>query len=61
LIYGGNKMEKTNLREIYKCEICGNVIEVVHEGAVALVCCGEPMKKMVAKTEDSAKKNTFLM
>ncbi len=30
--------------EIYKCEICGNIIEVLHEGAGELVCCGQPMK-----------------
>ena len=42
----------TQLRELYKCEICGNVTEVVHEGAPALVCCGEDMKKLTAATED---------
>ena len=43
----------TQLRELYKCEICDNVTEVVHEGAPALVCCGEDMKKLEAKTEDT--------
>ncbi|VVB79902.1 Superoxide reductase [uncultured archaeon] len=33
----------TKLREIYKCEVCGNIVEVVHEGAGTLVCCGKPM------------------
>jgi superoxide reductase len=42
----------TKLREIYKCMICGNVIEVVHEGAPSLVCCGQPMNKLEAKTKD---------
>ena len=30
-------------RKIYKCEICGNIVEVLHEGAGALVCCSLPM------------------
>ncbi len=35
----------TKIREIYRCQICGNVVEVVNPGAV-LSCCGEPMKLM---------------
>ncbi len=31
----------TNIMEIYKCEICGNIVEVLHEGAGELVCCGK--------------------
>ncbi|MFW5998980.1 MAG: desulfoferrodoxin [Bacillota bacterium] len=42
----------TELREIYKCEICGNVVEVLQTGAGILVCCGEDMVKLEAKTED---------
>lgn len=45
----------TALRELYKCEVCGNVVEVAHEGAPALVCCGQPMKKLEAKTADEGK------
>ena len=41
-------------RGIYKCEICGNIVEVLHEGIGALVCCGEEMKLMEEKTEDSS-------
>ena len=40
------------LNNIYKCEICGNVIEVVHAGKPALVCCGQDMKLMEAQTAD---------
>jgi len=43
----------TELREIYYCEICGNVVEVLNEGAPSLVCCGKPMVKLEAKKEDS--------
>ena len=42
----------TQLRELYRCEVCGNIVEVAHEGASALVCCGKPMIKLEAKTED---------
>lgn len=41
------------LREIYKCETCGNIVEVIHPGAGALVCCGEEMVLLDEKTEDS--------
>ena len=40
--------------EIYKCNICGNIVEVLHGGVGELVCCGEPMEKLEAKTEDSS-------
>ena len=39
----------TKIREIYRCQICGNVVEVVNPGAV-LSCCGEPMKLMKENT-----------
>jgi superoxide reductase len=44
----------TKLHNVYKCEICGNVIEVVHPGAPALVCCGQEMNLMEEKTADSS-------
>ncbi len=44
----------TQLREIYYCEKCGNVVEIMNEGAPALVCCGIPMVKLEAKTEDAS-------
>ncbi len=45
----------TKLLEIYKCELCGNIIEVVHTGAGELVCCNKPMKNMIAGTVDASK------
>lgn len=42
----------TQKKQIYKCNICGNIVEVLHEGAGQLVCCGQPMELMVEKTED---------
>ena len=41
--------------EIYKCELCGNIIEVLHGGAGELVCCGQPMKQFTENTVDAAK------
>ncbi len=41
--------------EIYKCDACGTIVEVIHPGGGELVCCGEPMKKMVENTVDAAK------
>jgi superoxide reductase len=41
--------------EIYKCELCGNIVEVVHGGAGELVCCGQPMKRFVENTVDAAR------
>lgn len=40
--------------EIYKCMVCGNIVEVTHGGDGELVCCGEPMKKMTENTTDAA-------
>lgn len=40
---------------IYKCEICGNIVEVLHEGKGELVCCGQPMKQYKENTVDAAK------
>ena len=45
----------TQLNQIYKCEICGNMVEVLHTGAGELVCCGEPMKLLDENTVDAAK------
>jgi len=43
----------TIIREIYKCNICGNIVEVLHAGVGELVCCGEPMELLKEKTQDS--------
>ena len=44
-----------NKLEIYKCQKCGIIVEVLHEGAGQLVCCGEPMVKLTVNTVDAAK------
>ena len=45
----------TKRLQIYKCEVCGNIVEVLHEGKGELVCCGQPMKVFTANTVDAAK------
>ncbi|MEW9096381.1 MAG: desulfoferrodoxin [Clostridiaceae bacterium] len=45
----------TELRQIYKCEICGNIVEVVHPAGGTLVCCGKPMTLKKENTTDGAK------
>ncbi|OQX07183.1 MAG: desulfoferrodoxin [Desulfobacteraceae bacterium IS3] len=41
--------------QVYKCEVCGNIIEVLHGGKGQLVCCGKPMVMMSENTVDAAK------
>ncbi|HEY9160250.1 MAG TPA: desulfoferrodoxin [Desulfomonilia bacterium] len=41
--------------EIYKCELCGNIVEVLHEGKGELVCCHQSMKLITENTVDAAK------
>ena len=41
--------------QIYKCMVCGNIVEVLHAGAGELVCCGKPMEKLAAKTAEQGK------
>lgn len=41
--------------QVYKCELCGNIVEVLHGGVGELVCCDEPMKLMTENTTDAAK------
>jgi superoxide reductase len=39
---------------VYKCEVCGNIVEVLFEGVGELHCCGQPMKLMKENTVDAA-------
>ncbi|MBE7706906.1 MAG: desulfoferrodoxin [Cyanobacteria bacterium SIG30] len=43
----------THKLELYRCDICGNLIEVILPGAGALVCCEEEMELLTPKTQDS--------
>ena len=40
--------------QVYKCDLCGNIVEVLHGGAGELVCCGQPMKLFTENTVDAA-------
>jgi len=42
----------TEKNQVWKCSVCGNVVEVLHEGADSLVCCGQPMGLMSEKSSD---------
>jgi len=44
----------TQLKQIYKCQVCGNIVEVEHAGGGELVCCGQPMTLQPANTVDAA-------
>lgn len=43
------------LLEVYKCNLCGNIVEVLHAGGGALSCCGEEMVLLTENTVDAAK------
>ena len=41
--------------QVYKCDLCGNIVEVFIGGPGELVCCGAPMQLLVENTVDAAK------
>ena len=41
-------------QEVYRCEICGNIVEVLHGGGGTLVCCGQPMTLLKENSTDAA-------
>ncbi|MCD6257932.1 desulfoferrodoxin [Candidatus Aerophobetes bacterium] len=45
----------TKKLEVYRCEVCGNIVQVLHEGKGQLVCCGKPMILIEEKTEEEGK------
>lgn len=45
----------TKRLEVYKCGVCGNIVEILHEGAGALVCCGQEMKRLAENTVDASR------
>lgn len=44
----------TKVKEIYKCNICGNIVEVLYAGGGTLVCCGQPMQLLEENTVDAS-------
>lgn len=45
-------MKKT--AAFYKCEVCGNMVELIKNGGGQLVCCGKPMTELKANTTDAS-------
>jgi len=41
--------------QVFKCGICGNIVEVLHGGKGELVCCNEPMKLLTENIVDASK------
>lgn len=41
--------------QVYKCNLCGNIVEMYHAGKGELVCCGEAMVLQAENTVDAAK------
>ncbi len=44
----------TEVKQVYKCEVCGNIVEVLHNGGGILTCCGQAMKLIEENTVDAA-------
>ena len=44
----------TKRLQVYKCEVCGNMVEVIHDGPGQLVCCNQPMTLQEENTVDAA-------
>ncbi|MCL6448595.1 MAG: desulfoferrodoxin [Armatimonadetes bacterium] len=45
----------TELKQVYRCNVCGNIVEVVHTGKGQLVCCNKPMELLAENSVDAAK------
>lgn len=44
----------TKRLQVYKCNVCGNMVEVIHAGGGQLVCCGQAMALLTENTTDAA-------
>jgi len=40
-------------KQVYRCNVCGNIVEVLYAGGGTLVCCGQPMELLNEKTQDA--------
>ena len=41
-------------KKFLRCPICGNLVEVINDSNVPIMCCGKPMEELVANTTDAA-------
>lgn len=42
-------------REVYKCQLCGNIVEVLHAGSCVPSCCGQDLVRLEAGSVDASK------
>jgi len=45
----------TKLNKVYKCVVCGNIVEMIHIGGGQMVCCGQPMIQQAENTVDASR------
>ena len=45
----------TKVKEVYRCAISGNIVEIMHMAGGTLTCCGQPMELLTENTVDAAK------
>jgi len=45
----------TKMNQVYRCEVCGNMVEILDAGAGQLVCCNQPMNWLEEGTVDAAR------
>ena len=43
----------TEKLQVYKCEVCGNIVEMLHGGKGEMICCGQPMKLFKENSTDA--------
>lgn len=48
-----NKKTST-LPKFYRCNLCGNIVEMIESSGVTMTCCGKPMELLVANDSDGA-------
>lgn len=41
-------------QKFYVCRICGNLVGMIHDADVEIICCGQPMEELVANTEEAS-------
>jgi superoxide reductase len=41
--------------EVFKCDSCGHIVEILHEGGGDLVCCGKPMRAVKENTVEASR------
>jgi superoxide reductase len=44
-----------SIKEVYKCSVCGNIVEVMHKGGGTLVCCNKEMALLAENSVDASR------